>query len=638
MRQISAVILLALACACFASFDYAGTLRGDEAYGWTVLSHPTGIYASGGAVYVADSYNDRVLMFENSTPFSSLGVTGSGSNALEFPNDVCAASSGRMLVADSGNDRIQIFRFGSRVDSIEARSASDVYALSFPYGVAASEDFIYVSDTNKNRVQAFFLSGYLFAFTIGGGSGFGDGQFILPKGIHYSKGRIYVADSGNDRIEVFLANGTFERSIRGRDDSALSRPADVCTDDEGRIFVADSGNSRVVVFSESGKTLETFGSKGAGISQFSEPGGIYADGNTVYVSDTGNSRVQVFKYSPPSDSPSSVYDAINFANNSARLADSARGAAMLLGADAPRENYSNSLEDAYMLYSLGRYPESLAKALESASSSRAAFEIFNSLSEARGRQILAETSTLLSTITDDAMAYSIPVDVAPYEEDMRAAKLLMDDRKYPEASAAITELKSSVLSLRSLVDGKKSATSSERDALLLAIADAKNSLARLSSLSSQYFVSVDLGDAEALLASAREQALNLSLSEARSSLSSAMEKISAANSSVSPAVSKVQTARESIDAARTAIERASGSSIFFPPDLSRAREALSQAEAALFTDPDSALSLSQRSLGMAGDAAGRSSALDWAVIIAIILLIALAAGVVYYAGRKRKKR
>jgi sugar lactone lactonase YvrE len=65
-----------------------------------------------------------------------------------------------------------------------------------------SEDNVYVTDVNNNRIQKFTANGTF--ITSWGTEGEGEGQFSGPEGIDIdSQGGVYVADTGNFRIQVF---------------------------------------------------------------------------------------------------------------------------------------------------------------------------------------------------------------------------------------------------------------------------------------------------------------------------------------------------------------------------------------------------------------------------------------------------
>lgn len=143
-------------------------------------------------LYVADSGNDRIIVFEivdgttcpNDTIESVDGICfvkefgSSGDDEGEFddPSGLAFDSENNLLyVADSDNDRIQIFEI---VDSTTCPSDTEEVVD----GVCFVEEF--------------------------GSLGTGDGQFDSPQGIalDMSNDLLYVADSKNDRIQVFDLN------------------------------------------------------------------------------------------------------------------------------------------------------------------------------------------------------------------------------------------------------------------------------------------------------------------------------------------------------------------------------------------------------------------------------------------------
>jgi DNA-binding beta-propeller fold protein YncE len=72
----------------------------------------------------------------------------------------------------------------------------------------------------------------------------------------------------------------------------------VATDGSGNVYVADANNARIQKFDASGTLLTTWGSRGSGNGQFSNPGGVATDGSgNVYIADTGNDRIQKFEAS-----------------------------------------------------------------------------------------------------------------------------------------------------------------------------------------------------------------------------------------------------------------------------------------------------------------------------------------------------
>jgi tripartite motif-containing protein 71 len=81
-----------------------------------------------------------------------------------------------------------------------------------------------------------------------GGSGFGDGQFLVTRGIGVDgAGNIYVSDRFNSRIQKFNSDGNFVLKFgsQGSGDGQLSNADDLAVDSDGNIYVADAGNNRI---------------------------------------------------------------------------------------------------------------------------------------------------------------------------------------------------------------------------------------------------------------------------------------------------------------------------------------------------------------------------------------------------------
>jgi DNA-binding beta-propeller fold protein YncE len=80
------------------------------------------------------------------------------------------------------------------------------------------------------------------------------GQFMGPAGLAVdSEDNIYVTDRDNDRVQIFTSNGTFITTIgsQGSGNGQFNRVEGVGVDqysDTGLVYVADTGNSRIQVF------------------------------------------------------------------------------------------------------------------------------------------------------------------------------------------------------------------------------------------------------------------------------------------------------------------------------------------------------------------------------------------------------
>ena len=74
--------------------------------GTTVLNQPYGLANDASGVYVADTYNNRVVKLNESTGAVLWSVTTCGGNTLQRPRDVTVGSNGDIYVADTDRNRI----------------------------------------------------------------------------------------------------------------------------------------------------------------------------------------------------------------------------------------------------------------------------------------------------------------------------------------------------------------------------------------------------------------------------------------------------------------------------------------------------------------------------------------------------
>jgi RHS repeat-associated protein len=117
---------------------------------YTALSGPTGIAASGNAVAVADTGNNRVVMLAGFSSPPILLATLSG--GLSHPEGVAWGAPGQVWIADSGNNRIGRFVEGNFVGFGSQGSGSG--QLEGPAAIAIDPDGHYrVADTGNSRVQ-----------------------------------------------------------------------------------------------------------------------------------------------------------------------------------------------------------------------------------------------------------------------------------------------------------------------------------------------------------------------------------------------------------------------------------------------------------------------------------------------------
>src|SRR5947209_12482073 len=124
------------------------------------------------------------------------------------------------------------------------------------------------------------------------------GLAIDPRGTSAQKW-LYVADTGKNRIVKLGTGGHYFGSwgSRGTGPGQFSQPQGVAVDQHGDVYVADTGNDRIEKFGPSGRILTVWGTKGSGPGQFDAPSGVAVGGaGNVFVADRNNTRIE--KFSP----------------------------------------------------------------------------------------------------------------------------------------------------------------------------------------------------------------------------------------------------------------------------------------------------------------------------------------------------
>lgn len=223
-----------------------------ETEGGEYLSKPFDVTACRGVVYVSDTVQRRVLVFD-------------------FP-------------------RQRYFKLGDR----------DPGMLMKPLGVASDEQCrVYVVDATLRQVLVYDAEGKYLS-SIGEAEGF---RHISHVAVDPAGEKAYIVDTGgvesrDHRIRVYeTASGRHVRDIgsRGNEAGQLNLPRDIALTRDGQIYVVDGGNFRIQVFKTDGTFVRTFGAMGAQFGQFTRPKGIAVDGaGNVYVADAAFGNFQIF--------------------------------------------------------------------------------------------------------------------------------------------------------------------------------------------------------------------------------------------------------------------------------------------------------------------------------------------------------
>ena len=245
----------------------------------------TSLHMGNGFLYVGESSENRIQIFESSTTSQLNGKEDPAFNedvkTLSFhrpaytigpkaempvkiipnvaePFGIATASNGDLFVACKKGKKIMIFNhtdFDSQRDISRLIGAkpreNDLVDLS---DIAFCEDNCFVISLKNQVVKATSLGEVLASVGSQGRRGKGDLELDSPKGITVGKsGHVYVTDKGNDRVQVFNADLSYRSTVcLPGDREAIEK---VAVNSEGIVYVTDSRNNCVHVLDQEGKLL-----------------------------------------------------------------------------------------------------------------------------------------------------------------------------------------------------------------------------------------------------------------------------------------------------------------------------------------------------------------------------------------------
>lgn len=248
--------------------------------------HDLKLSADGRHLFVSDVDNNRVAILDPET----LELIGAfGADIQSGTHDVDIDEKGRVYVADTHNHRVLIYE----LDGIDATLVGELKGqVRTPEGVLVHPNGrVYVSGAGSGNVVA-FEQGEAVAELTGLSS---------PHDLELSAdGDIWLADSGNNRMLLLSTDLEVKNELSGPPyDFSGVRYQDILAD--GTLIAADKYNHQVKVIAPNGDLVLVLGTgeAGEGPGLFTTPEGVEVSGTTLWLSDSGNDRVVKYKIATP---------------------------------------------------------------------------------------------------------------------------------------------------------------------------------------------------------------------------------------------------------------------------------------------------------------------------------------------------
>lgn len=277
------------------------TLYGMGTTADKLFSRPHAVaVAKDGSIYVTDTDNQRILVFDSGRRFKTKLDPGYDPKSTKtgFTRGylgIAVAEDGRVFVADKLQDKIYILDESGRKTGEIREKTPTALAVSGKKLYAATYGSVVVYDLRGNVLQEF------------GTRGSGKNQFDFPGGIAVDgKGNIYVADSNNGRLVSMAPDGSIRWTVGKKSASmndaqrTFGLPAGLAIDDNNIIYMIDAFNGAIVAFDAQGQKLTQIGEWGRKEGQFYYPAGIaFASDRTFVIVDKFNDRLQAVDLTVP---------------------------------------------------------------------------------------------------------------------------------------------------------------------------------------------------------------------------------------------------------------------------------------------------------------------------------------------------
>ena len=235
----------------------------------------------------------QIVLIDNGTK-KTLVQEGKLQGQVRAPKGIFIDPKGLIYVADTGNDRVQIFNPDGTFNNMFGESGSADGQFKGPASVAVnSKGNIYVADTRNRKVKAFSPDG-MFLFAVGPEIG----NLILanPVAVRCDENKnVYILDAALKKVVVTDAMGKFLRIWN--DSGALQDPASLTYDNKGFFYILDRGSYNVKIFDAEGAFTASFFAKGRGERELWAPQYMAFRNDKIYISDMENARILGFDIS-----------------------------------------------------------------------------------------------------------------------------------------------------------------------------------------------------------------------------------------------------------------------------------------------------------------------------------------------------
>ena len=214
----------------------------DRGTGNEQLNNPSGVTVdhNTGNIYVADSYNNCVKVFDNTAKYLLKFGDGKGGGKMSDPRGLLIRGN---KVFVSHNDCILVYQLDGKFVSRIGSGGSRELQFNFPCGLSMDEcnNDVYICDTDNNRIQVISEN---FQYK----SQFSKDTLHFPRDIKLYKDNIFILDRSNPCLHRYNRDLVLQQSVVARGVGQQVRdPCFFFIDKFGNILISDYGSNSILI-------------------------------------------------------------------------------------------------------------------------------------------------------------------------------------------------------------------------------------------------------------------------------------------------------------------------------------------------------------------------------------------------------
>jgi len=223
-----------------------------------ITSHPGKIYICDAGIRGIEIIDLEKQKFEYFTP--------KGKGQLKLPLNCCLDDEGNLYVADARRQQVVIFDpTGTYLEAI-----GDTGNFK-PTDVAVSGDLVFVADLKRNQIAVYNKDSQVKLYTFPNSESGKDDFLYSPTNIYLHDSIVYVSDMGDAKVKKYSLSGKYIDSFGsyGKNIGQFTRIKGIAVDRESNVYAVDAAFENVQIFNDEGQLLLFFG------GPYSEPGDMW---------------------------------------------------------------------------------------------------------------------------------------------------------------------------------------------------------------------------------------------------------------------------------------------------------------------------------------------------------------------------